>query len=114
MEGFRYDWLLCSRRMRCLECAFNRLFFIVSPWFSLFFHSGISLAQDSRFKSADKKLLAKMNFAPELDQKVDLNKVEIGILRAARAVARSTRLHPQRLADAIVLQSHFESGSRSA
>jgi hypothetical protein len=100
--------------MRCLECAFNRLFFIVSPWFSLFFHSGISLAQDSRFKSADKKLLAKMNFAPELDQKVDLNKVEIGILRAARAVARSTRLHPQRLADAIVLQSHFESGSRSA
>ena len=55
-----------------------------------------------------------MKFAAELDQKVDLNKVEIGILRAARAVARSTRLHPQRLADAIVLQSHFESGSRSA
>jgi hypothetical protein len=38
---------------------------------------GISLAQDSRFKSADKKLLAKMKFAAELDQKVDLNKVEI-------------------------------------
>ena len=36
------------------------------------------MAQDSRFKSADKKLLAKMKFAPELDQKVDLNKVEIG------------------------------------
>ncbi len=43
---------------------------------------GISLAQDSRFKSADKKLLAKMKFAPELDQKVDLNKVEISALHA--------------------------------
>lgn len=42
------------------------------------FGRGISLAQDSRFKSADKKLLAKMKFAPELDQKIDLNKVEIG------------------------------------
>jgi hypothetical protein len=39
------------------------------------------LAQDSRFKSADKKLLAKMKFAPELDQKVDLNKVEISAPR---------------------------------
>ncbi len=47
--------------------------------FSLFCR-GISLAQDSRFKSADKKLLAKMKFAPELDQKVDLNKVEISAL----------------------------------
>ena len=45
-----------------------------------FFCRGISLAQDSRFKSADKKLLAKMKFAPELDQKVDLNKVEISAL----------------------------------
>lgn len=89
IQNHRGEWRDFGTTACCVQdacAAWNALltdcFSLLSPGFHCFFHSGISLAQDSRFKSADKKLLAKMKFAPELDQKVDLNKVEIGTLRA--------------------------------
>jgi hypothetical protein len=74
----RVDWALIGivLKWRVSGSPYRAKYFSQFSALTPFFR-GISLAQDSRFKSADKKLLAKMKFAPELDQKVDLNKVEI-------------------------------------
>ncbi|EKX39736.1 hypothetical protein GUITHDRAFT_60382, partial [Guillardia theta CCMP2712] len=42
---------------------------------------GVSAEQDGRFKSTEKKLLARMKFPPEFATKVDMRKVNLDILR---------------------------------
>lgn len=45
------------------------------------FFKGTSLEQDSRFPDKQKKLLARMTFPPEYDQKVDLTHVRLDLIK---------------------------------
>lgn len=42
---------------------------------------GVSVDQDGRFKSQEKKLFAKMKFPPQFATKVDMRKVHLEVLR---------------------------------
>ena len=42
---------------------------------------GTSVDQDPRFPDKQKKLMAKMNFPPEFDQRVDVNKVRLEVIK---------------------------------
>ncbi|KAI8059395.1 PWI domain-containing protein [Gilbertella persicaria] len=45
------------------------------------FFKGTSTDQDSRFSNKEKKLLKTMSFPPEFDQKVDMNKVNLDVIK---------------------------------
>ncbi|WAQ90800.1 hypothetical protein PtA15_13A199 [Puccinia triticina] len=45
------------------------------------FFKGTSSEQDTRFKDKEKSLLKSINFPKELDQKVDMRKVELSVMR---------------------------------
>ncbi|KAF9907474.1 hypothetical protein EC991_010941 [Linnemannia zychae] len=46
------------------------------------FFKGTSADQDTRFSDKTKKLLRSMNFPPEFNQKVDMKKVNMGVIRS--------------------------------
>lgn len=51
---------------------------------------GTSVDQDPRFPDKQKKLMAKMNFPPEFEQRVDVNKVRLEVIKPW-SVARTGR-----------------------
>ena len=44
-------------------------------------HQGVSAGQDGRFTNKEKKLIAETQFPPEFDEKVDMQNVDLDVLK---------------------------------
>ncbi|KAI8061136.1 PWI domain-containing protein [Gongronella butleri] len=67
-------------RRRCLLCFFPCSLSSFCTMGDGFF-KGASADQDSRFSNKEKKLLKTLKFPPEFDQKVDIKKVNLDVIR---------------------------------